>query len=156
MKASRLRLLMNLWPPFACSGIRVERIADDFSAVRVALHQRWYNRNYVGSHFGGSLFAMTDPFFMMMLLHQLGSDYIVWDKAAHIEFVKPGRGTVTADFQLDAQTLAALRAAADRGERVRHWFEVAVHDADGEVVAKVRKQLYIRHKRPVDGAGQPE
>src|SRR3546814_5442752 len=77
MKASRLRLLMNLWPPFAFTGIRVQHIADDFSAVRVALHQRWYNRNYVGSHFGGSLFAMTDPFFMMMLLHQLGSDYIV-------------------------------------------------------------------------------
>src|SRR3546814_13956082 len=85
MKASRLRLLMNLWPPFAFTGIRVQHIADDFSAVRVALHQRWYNRNYVGSHFGGSLFAMTDPFFMMMLLHQLGSNYIVWDKAAQIE-----------------------------------------------------------------------
>ncbi|PIQ36788.1 MAG: tetrameric acyl-CoA thioesterase [Lysobacterales bacterium CG17_big_fil_post_rev_8_21_14_2_50_64_11] len=151
MKASRLRLLMNLWPPFACAGIRVERIAGDFSTVRVALHQHWYNRNYVGSHFGGSLFAMTDPFFMMLLLHQLGSDYIVWDKAAQIEFVKPGRGTVTADFHLDADTVAALRAAAARGEPVRHWFEVAVHNAEGEVVATVRKQLYIRNKRPLDG-----
>lgn len=154
MKAGRLRLLMNLWPPFACAGIRVQHIADDFSSVRVSLRQRWYNRNYVGSHFGGSLFAMTDPFFMMMLLHQLGSDYIVWDKAAHIDFVKPGRGTVTADFHLDADAVAALRAAADRGERVRHWFEVAIHDSAGEVVASVRKQLYLRHKRPVEGASQ--
>src|SRR3546814_5884963 len=87
---------------------------------------------------------MTDPFFMMMLLHQLGSDYIVWDKAAQIEFVKPGRGTVTADFHLDTDTVASLRAAADRGERVRHWFEVAVHSNDGAVVAKVRKQLYLQ------------
>src|SRR3546814_325041 len=126
MKASRLRLLMNLWPPFAFTGIRVQHIADDFSAVRVALHQRWYNRNYVGSHFGGSLFAMTDPFFMMMLLHQLGSNYIVWDKAAQIEFVKPGRGTVTADFHLDTDTVASLRAAAARGARARPWFTVVV------------------------------
>lgn len=155
MKAKHLRLVMNLWPPFAFSGIRVQRIADDFSAVQVALHQRWYNRNYVGSHFGGSLFAMTDPFFMMMLLHQLGSDYIVWDKAAHIEFVKPGRGTVTAHFHLDAGTVATLRAAVDRGERVRHWFETTIHDSDGEVVANVRKQLYIRHKRPAEGSDQP-
>ncbi len=155
MKASRLRLVMNLWPPFAFAGIRVEHIADDFSAVRVALHQRWYNRNYVGSHFGGSLFAMTDPFFMILLLHQLGRDYIVWDKAAHIEFIKPGRGTVRAHFHLDPDTVASLRAAADRGERVRHWFAVEIRAADGEVVATVRKQLYVRHKRPAEGVGRP-
>src|SRR3546814_18736706 len=125
---------MNLWPPFAFTGIRVQHIADDFSAVRVALHQRWYNRNYVGSHFGGSLFAMTDPFFMMMLLHQLGSNYIVWDKAAQLEFVKPGRGTVTADFHLATNTVASLRAAADPGARVSHLLEGAVPRTHGSVV----------------------
>lgn len=146
MRASRLRRLMNWWPPFAFSGIRVEHIADDYREVRVALHQRWYNRNYVGSHFGGSLFAMTDPFFMLMLLHALGRDYVVWDKAASIEFVKPGRGTVRARFALDEQTLTTLRDTAHRDGRATHWFTVDVLDAAGEVVARVRKHLYVRPK----------
>lgn len=146
MRASRLRRLMNWWPPFAFTGIRVEHIADDYREVQVALHQRWYNRNYVGSHFGGSLFAMTDPFFMLMLLHALGRDYVVWDKAASIEFVKPGRGRVHAHFQLDDDTLAALRLGADRDGRATHWFEVKVLDAQDDVVARVRKQLYVRPK----------
>lgn len=146
MRASRLRRLMNWWPPFAFSGIHVEHIADDYREVRVALHQRWYNRNYVGSHFGGSLFAMTDPFFMLMLLHALGRDYVVWDKAASIEFLKPGRGTVRARFALDEQTLTTLRDTAHRDGRATHWFTVDVLDAAGEVVARVRKHLYVRPK----------
>src|SRR3546814_15972803 len=119
MKASRLRLLMNLWPPFAFTGIRVQHIADDFSAVRVALHQRWYNRNSVGSHFGGSLFAMTDPFFMMMLLHQLGSAYIVWDQASQITSVTPGPVTVTAEFHPDTDTVDQRSAPSIRGARAQ-------------------------------------
>jgi len=153
MRASRLRRLMNWWPPYACSGIRVEYIADDYREVRVALHQRWYNRNYVGSHFGGSLFAMVDPFYMLMLLHALGRDYIVWDKAASIDFLKPGHGSVRAHFVLDDETLTRLRQTANRDGRATHWFTVDVLDTQGEVVARVRKHLYVRAKAAV---GSPE
>lgn len=153
MRASRLRRLMNLWPPFACAGIHVEHIADDYREVRVTLHQRWYNRNYVGSHFGGSLFAMTDPFYMLMLLHVLGRDYIVWDKSASIDFLKPGHGTVRARFTLDEQTLTTLRNTADRDGRATHWFTVDVLDTAGEVVARARKHLYVRPKSTQVGAG---
>lgn len=153
MHATRLRRLMNWWPPFACAGIRVEHIADDYREVRVVLHQRWYNRNYVGSHFGGSLFAMTDPFYMLMLLHVLGRDYIVWDKAASIEFLKPGRGSVRARFALDEHTLTTLRETANRDGRATHWFTVEVLDDDGGIVARVRKHLYVR---PKIAAGSPD
>ena len=86
MKASRLRRLLAFWPPFLCTGIRVARLDDDFRFARVELRQRWYNRNYVGTHFGGSLFAMTDPFWMILLLRRLGDDYRVWDQAGEIRF----------------------------------------------------------------------
>jgi hypothetical protein len=145
------RRVMNLWPPFLFSGIRVRTISADWRSVRVQLRQRWYNRNYVGTHFGGSLFAMTDPFWMIMALEALGRDYIVWDKAAEIEFVKPGRGTVTADFHLDDAALDAMRAAAAGGEKSLHWFETPVLDAAGDTVARVRKQLYVRLKKKRDG-----
>jgi acyl-coenzyme A thioesterase PaaI-like protein len=147
MKASRLRLWLNVWPPFLFSGMRVTHISDDYRHARVELHQRWYNRNYVNSHFGGSLFAMTDPFWMIMLLERIGPGYLVWDQAAEIRYVKPGRGTVAAEFLLEDAVVEQLRAAAEGGGKVLHWFDMDVTDASGDVVAHVRKQVYVRKKR---------
>ena len=146
MKASTLRRGLNLWPPFLFAGIHVTEISPDWKRIRVELRMRPWNRNYVKTHFGGSLFAMTDPFRMIPVLHCLGPDYFVWDKAAEIEFVKPGRGTVHAVFTLDDAVLDELRAAAAGGEKVLRWFDADVVDAQGEVVARTRKQLYVRRK----------
>ena len=143
----RLRWVMNLWPPFLFNAIRVQEIADDWRLVRVVLRKRWYNSNYVGSHFGGNLFAMTDPFWMQLVMQALGRDYVVWDKAGSIDFVKPGRGTVTARFDLDEATLDAIRTATADGAKCLHWFDARITDADGDTVATVRKQLYVRRKR---------
>jgi acyl-coenzyme A thioesterase PaaI-like protein len=150
VSARTLRHGLNLWPPFLFAGIHVAAIGDDFRSARVELRMRPWNRNYVGTHFGGSLFAMTDPFWMLMVLHALGDGYIVWDKAATIDFEKPGRGRVHAEFVLDDATLAELRAAAAGGDKVLRWFDAPVRDASGDVVAMVRKQLYVRRKRPRD------
>ena len=147
MKASTSRLLMNLWPPFLFSGIRVTELSEDFRYVRVELRQHWYNRNYVGTHFGGSLFAMADPFRMIPLLRVLGSEYIVWDQASEIEFLKPGRGTVSAEFVLDDAVLAEIRAATDGDEKYLRSFETELRYAECETIARVRKQVYIRRKR---------
>ena len=146
MRAGLFRHGINLWPPFLLSGIHLAELSDDYRQARVELRMRPWNRNYVGTHFGGSLFAMTDPFWMLMVLHHLGRDHVVWDKAGEIEFVKPGRGVVRADFALDAATLDALRTGAAGGAKVLRWFENDVVDADGDVVARVRKQLYVRRK----------
>ena len=105
-----------------------------------------YNRNYVGTHFGGSLFAMTDPFWMLLTMRSLGRDYFVWDQAAEIRFLKPGRGTVRADFDLGEDVLEAMRAATDDGAKYLHWFDTDVVDDEGDVVAAVRKQVYVRRK----------
>ena len=151
MKARTLRHGLNLWPPFLFTGVHVTAIADDYRHARVELRMRPWNRNYVRTHFGGSLFAMTDPFWMLLVLQALGRDYIVWDKAGSIDFVKPGRGTVHARFDLDDATLDAIRAATAGGDKHLRWFDTDVVDEDGEVVARVRKQLYVRGKRPRDG-----
>jgi acyl-coenzyme A thioesterase PaaI-like protein len=147
MKASRLKLFLRIWPPFLFAGIRVTDVADDFRYARVELREHWYNRNYVKTHFGGSLFAMTDPFWMIMVLRQMGGDYRVWDQAGEIQFIKPGKGTVVAEFRLDQAVVDELRAAAAGGEKVLRWFDVDVRNQAGEVVARVRKQIYVRRKR---------
>lgn len=147
VSARTMRRVLNLWPPFLFTGIHVAHIGDDFRSARVELRMRPWNRNYVGTHFGGSLFAMTDPFWMLLVMHAIGDGYIVWDKAASIEFEKPGRGPVAAEFLLEDAVLDELRAAAADGGKVLRWFETPVLDASGDVVATVRKQLYLRRKR---------
>jgi acyl-coenzyme A thioesterase PaaI-like protein len=137
---------MNLWPPFLGAGIHVRSIAADWSEAVVELRARWLNRNYVGTHFGGSLFAMTDPFYALLLIHRLGERYLVWDQAARIEFVAPGRGTVSARFELPEARVAAIRAEAAGGAKVLPEFEVEIRDAAGTVVATTHKTLYVRLK----------
>jgi len=145
------RLLINLWPPFLGAGIRVRAISADWRDVTVAMKLRLGNRNYVGVHFGGSLYAMTDPFFMLMLIQSLGRDYIVWDKTGSIDYLKPGRGTVSARFTLDDALLASIREQTADGDKYLPQLQVDVVDEQGEVVARVHKTLYIRkkQKRPV-------
>jgi acyl-coenzyme A thioesterase PaaI-like protein len=147
MSPRRLRRLFNLWPPYLFAGIRIVHIADDWREAEVELRLRWYNRNYVGVHFGGSLFAMTDPFWMLLVMNALGREYVVWDREGAIEFVKPGRGTVRAVFRLDEPRLEEIRGATADGEKYRPWFETEIVDADGDVVARVRKRLHVRRKQ---------
>lgn len=146
MKPSTLRHAMNLWPPFLFSGIHVTRIGDDWRSARVEMRMRPWNRNYVGTHFGGSLFAMTDPFWMLLVKERLGNTHYVWDQAGEIEFLKPGRGTVHAEFALDDATVDTIRDATADGAKYLHWFQTEVLDAEGDTVARVRKQVYARRK----------
>lgn len=147
MKASTFRRLMNLWPPLLFSGIRITHIAEDWRSVDVTLRERFYNRNYVGAHFGGSIFAMTDPFWMIMVMKALDRSYTVWDRAAAIEFLKPGRGTLTARFRLDETALDEIRVqTAQDGAKCLRAMPVDVTDAQGDIVARITKTLHIRRR----------
>lgn len=140
--------LMNFWPPMFGAGIKIRRISADRCTVEVGMRLTFFNRNIVGVHFGGSLYAMCDPFFMLILMENLGKDYIVWDKAAKIRFRRPGKGDVHATFHISPERIAAIRAAADKEGKVEPEFTVDVLDKDGTVVAQVEKLLYVRRKRP--------
>ena len=147
MNTKMLRLGMNLWPPFLGAGIKVNHIGADFREVVVSMKLRWYNRNYVGTHFGGSLAAMTDPFYMLMLIHILGSDYTVWDKSSTIDFIAPGRGTVTARFRLNDDQIAEIKNETASGNAYFPELSVDIVNGSDEVIARVRKKLYVRKKQ---------
>ena len=144
--STSLRRAVNLWPPFLGAGIRVTRVAPDMKAIDVEMKLRWWNANYVGTHFGGSLFAMTDAFYMLMLMANLGRDYIVWDKAASIRYRKPGRSTVRAEFRLTDAQLDDIREKLKTLPKYEPTFTVEVKNEEGTVIAEVEKLLYIRIK----------
>jgi acyl-coenzyme A thioesterase PaaI-like protein len=135
---------INIYPPLLGAGIRVHRI--DELTVRAEMKLTALNRNIVGVHFGGSLYAMCDPWFMLILMRALGSNYIVWDKSASIQFLQPGRGTVTATFHIPQERVEEIRRQADAGQKVEPVFSVDVLDAGGQAVARVEKLLYVRKK----------
>lgn len=146
---------MSLWIPNLFSGIRVRRFADDWTSVTVELHVNVFTRNYVKTAFGGSMQAMTDPYFFMLVMHQIGRDYVVWDTRAEIEFVKPGRGVLTAHFEVSPAAVQELRERARGGAKVLEWFSTDITDRESDVVARVRREVYVREKRRVTKRAAP-
>ncbi len=141
-----MQRMLNLWPPFLFSGISVREISKDFRYTKVRLKKKVLTSNYVGTLFGGSLFAMTDPFFMLMILRNLGKSYIVWDKRSEIEYVSPGKSNVFAEFHLRDEDLEEIKGEVASSGKYLKWFEVDIKSADGTVVARVKKQIYVRAK----------
>jgi len=135
---------INIWPPLLGAGIRVRWRSN--REVDVEMKLRPWNRNYVGTHYGGSLYSMTDPFYMLMLMENLGRDYIVWDKAASIRFRKPGKGRVKAEFRLSDVQIDEIRDKLTTQEKYEPTFLVQVKDEAGDVVAEVQKVLHVRKK----------
>lgn len=155
MSTTLQRLMLrfiNIWPPFLAAGIRV-KWGRDYKSVDVEMKLHFWNRNYVGTHYGGSLYSMTDPFYMLMLMENLGPDYIVWDKAASIRFRKPGKGRVKAEFRLSDEQLDEIRAKLTTQEKYEPSFLVEVKDEAGDVVAEVQKLIHIRRKAQARAAG---
>lgn len=148
MLAKTFRRMLSWYPPFLGAGVRVDRVSDDYLEIDVSMPLRFYNRNYVGTHFGGSLYSMTDPFYMLMLMQRLGPDYIVWDKSASIEFVSPGKGRVSAAFRLTEEEIGRIRQEAESGAPLYPEYRVQVLGEEGQVVAEVMKRIYVRKKKP--------
>jgi acyl-coenzyme A thioesterase PaaI-like protein len=149
---SRAKFLLNIWGPFRGAGIWVQSVAPDWREMTVSMGAHFYNQNVIGTHFGGSLFAMADPLHVVMLMNILGRDYVVWDKDARIEFLKPGRGKLRARGVIDDEVLDGIRSTAETGTACYPRFVVDIVDEEEQVVARIHKTLYIRRKRTADGS----
>lgn len=146
MKAGIFKHLVNLWPPLFFAGIKVTTLSADYREAKVVLKLRWYNRNYVGVQYGGSLMSMTDPWYMLLLMHNLGKDYYVWDKHAEIDYIAPGRTHVYAHFVITDEQLADIREKTADGQKYVPEFGVDILDEQGHLVARVKRRVYIKLK----------
>jgi acyl-coenzyme A thioesterase PaaI-like protein len=136
--------LWNFYPPFFGAGIRIHHVAPDFSSARTSLRLRWWNRNIIGTLFGGSLYSMCDPMHMVLLSHLLGPDYVVRDRGAEVRFLRKGVNSAHAHFEISTRTVAEIWN--DPSEVQERKFKVEVRDREGDVIAEVVKTLYIRRK----------
>ena len=144
----RLKLVLNLYPPYLFAGIRVTEIDPEWHELHVSMKLRWFNQNAVGTHFGGSLYSMVDPHLMLLLMQALGDDYVVWDKSAKIEFHKPGKGRVHSAVRITDDDLEEIRRKTEGGDAYRPRFEITILDEDGDLVATVTKVIHVRCRQP--------
>ena len=142
-----LRARLHAYPPYAGAGVVLTHIAEDASEIRVEMPLTDRNVNLVGTHFGGSLYSMVDPHLMILLIRRLGPEYIVWHIEAHIDFRKPGLGTVRATIRITDEEVEAIRSATANGDKYLPQWTLAILDGQDEVVATVLKTLYVRRKR---------
>jgi acyl-coenzyme A thioesterase PaaI-like protein len=154
LRTRLLRHALNWIPAWRGTGARIAYIADDWREVRVEVPLSLRTRNYVGTIFGGSMYAAVDPIYMIMLIRNLGPAYVVWDKAASIRFLKPGRSRLHARFALDEEELSSIRAALQTSRSVERVYPVELRDREGVPHAVVEKTIYIRRAEQVTaGAG---
>lgn len=138
--------LLNFYPPYIGAGIRVKHISKDFMRAEVEMKLRWWNKNLVGTHFGGSLMSMSDPFYMLLLIQNLGRDYIVWDKASTIRFKKPGTGKVTCVFQITSELVEQIKSEVAEAGKMDYQLPLTITNEKGEVVCELEKTIYVRKK----------
>jgi acyl-coenzyme A thioesterase PaaI-like protein len=141
-----LEKLINFYGPFVGAGVKLQKMSKDFRHAQVSMKLTFYNKNYMGTQFGGSLYAMVDPWYMLMLIKNLGSGYIVWDKAATINFRKPGKGTVHAEFNITEDHLREIKETLKDQNKMDYHFKVEIKDDEGKLIADVDKVIYIRRK----------
>lgn len=148
IEAFFIRMMFNMYPPYLGAGVRVIRIGNNFDFIDAKLVLRFWNRNYVKTSFGGSMYSLCDPFLMYILIKKLGWDYVVWDKGAEIKFIKPGRTDLFVHFSIDENEIQAIKAQAAVAEKVEPVYNVEIKDKNGELVALVKKRMYIKKKPP--------
>jgi acyl-coenzyme A thioesterase PaaI-like protein len=153
--ARSMRRLLNFWPPFWFNGIKVVALSDDYRYAQVRLTDRFWRRNINGSQFGGSLFAMTDPIYPLMLMGALGKAYVVWDKKADIDFIRPGHGVLTAEFWLSDDVIQEIKEKTAHGDKCFPEFLVIVKDQQGHVVCELNRTIYVRKKKQYRPEGLP-
>lgn len=140
------KTLLNLYPPYLGAGIKCTYISADWDELHIEMKVRWYNKNRVGTHFGGSLYSMVDPHLMLLLMQRLGKGYYVWDKSADIDFIKATTKPVKAIIKLSEARLEEIKANTANGDKFLPEFELDIINSDKELIARVNKTLYIKKK----------
>ena len=145
-----LKIALNFYPPYLGAGVKVTYISENWKELHVSMALRWFNRNAVGTHFGGSLYSMIDPHLMLLLMQLLGKNYLVWDKSADIEFVKASKSKVTSIIKVTNEDLEIIRNKTASGEKYFSNFVVEIRDTNNDMIARIKKTIYVR-KKPQKG-----
>lgn len=146
-KSKLYRKAFNLFPVYRRTGGKITFISDDFKEMHVLLSLKLKTRNIVGSVFGGSIYSSTDPIYMAQLMQILGKSYIVWDKAATIDFKKPIYKKAKALFLISDELIKTIKDEVDQNGKYVFDLPVQYVSMDEQTIhAEISKTLYVASK----------
>ena len=136
--------LLNFYPPYFFTGIKVIAVNEDRTKITVQMRLRCYNKNGYGTHFGGSIYSMVDPFYALLLWYHLGDQYKIWDKSAKIEYLRPSKSSIYAHCALSNEEIKRLKEVLLSETTIEPTYQIVITDQDKKEVAKIEKTLSIR------------
>ena len=89
---------------------------------------------------------MADPFYMLLLMQNLGRDYIVWDKASSIKFKRPGAGKVTCIFEITQELVDQIKIDVAKLGKKDYVLPLVITNEKGQTVCELEKTIYVRKK----------
>lgn len=143
-----LKWAMRVYPPLLFQRIWVKKFHPGFLAVEVKIFKSVFNINYNRSIFGGTIYAAADPFFAVLfyqLMLRKGYNIIVWQKAAEIFYLKPGRSDLYFRIDISVEEIEKVCSLLDTDGKAEHMCTLEIKDNQGDVTARVSNLVYIRN-----------
>ena len=125
---------------------KILTVSEDLHHVKVVIRLSYKNKNYVGSMFGGSLFAATDPIYMIQLMQILGKEYVVWDKATEIKFKRPVYQNAFVRFEFSSDEIQYIKQRVEAEKEIDLVKQLVITDSNEKIYTEISKTIYISSK----------
>ena len=122
-------------------------VSDDLHKVVITLRLNWKNKNYVGSIFGGSMLAATDPIYLIQLIQILGDNYVVWDKAVTARYKRPAKSRIYGTFLFSKKEIKDIKNKIAESHEIDITKTMNLIDEKQQIIATFSKTLYIADKQ---------
>jgi len=139
-----LRFRFNHFPAYRRCGARITYVSPELLDVKIELPLRWNNKSHIGSIWGGSLYSSIDPVYTIMLTQTLGKKYVVLDKAAKIEFLKPANQKLYAHFNINQSDIENIKSECSEHGKTERIYHVELKDDSNIIYLSAEKTIHIR------------
>lgn len=136
----------NLSPMYRRTTGRLLYVSPGFLRVDVRIKRSYKNKNYVGTIFGGSLFAATDPIYMVQLIQILGNEYVVWDKSSRVHFKRPAVNDAYTAFEFTEEEIVSLKDEVKQTKELDLVKKLELKGKDGTLYCEIEKTIYVADK----------
>lgn len=137
------KYFFNISPLYIRTTGKVKYVSEDVYKIVIEIPLTYKNRNYSGTMFGGSIFSSTDPIYMLQLIHILGKKYIVWDKSAYIDYIKPINDKAVAVFEFEKDEIEKIKELIIIDKEITIKKNLNITNTKGQIFCYLEKKIYV-------------
>ena len=137
------KYFFNISPLYIRTTGNIKYVSDDVHKIIVEIPLTYNNRNYSGTMFGGSILSATDPIYMLQLIHILGTNYIVWDKSAYVDYIRPINKKAIAVFEFQKEEIEKIKEMVKNDKEIVIKKQMNITNSEGQIFCYLEKKIYI-------------